>query len=247
MKKDRKSKYTQQSLADAMNRKYSGQRSSDFTQKSVGRWLRVGSTSGPNGRVVGFPEYETMLYIADFFNVDLGYLTGETDSEKFDIKKTSKFLRLSEEAVVAVERMTNIKTAFGATEGLWWNDAAETISMILSHPRFNEIIRAVWDLQRTWTNKPDGKHMKQLEKEIGSERFAAAEKADGFIPEVDDPDGVLPPPTDQEIGDFNKYGRALNLDSGDYEWWIQQNKVNKYMLTETIASILATDYPSSSG
>ena len=89
--------------------------------------------------------------------------------------------------------------------------------------------------------------MKQLEIEIGPERLAAAEKADGFVPEVDDPDGVLPPPTDQEIEDFNKYGRALNLDSGDYEWWIQQNKVNKYMLTETIASILATDYPSSSG
>ena len=243
MNGDPKNRYTQQSLADAMNRKYAEQRGSYFTQKTVGRWTKVGRPDGPKKKLVGFPEYETMLCIADFFNVDVGYLTGETDSEKFDIKKASQFLHLPEETIAVVEAMTNQKTAFGATQGLWWTDASDAISTILSHPMFPEIIRAVRDLQRTWAKRPNGEHMRKLEAEIGSERLSAAEKADDFVPEADDPDGVLPPPTVQELDDLKKYHIAFDHDKYAYDDWILQNKVNKYMLTEVIASILAADYP----
>lgn len=106
MKNNPHGKYTQQSLADAMNQKYADRRGSDFTQKTVGRWLKVGTTSGPNGQRVGFPEYETMLYIADFFDVDVGYLTGETDSEQFDIEKAANFFSLTDECVKQIMTIT---------------------------------------------------------------------------------------------------------------------------------------------
>lgn len=48
-----------------------------------------------------------MLYIADFFNVDVGYLIGETDSKLFDIFDTGRFLGLSNGAIEQIMRITN--------------------------------------------------------------------------------------------------------------------------------------------
>ena len=68
-------------------------------------------------------------------------------------------------------------------------------------------------------------------------------KAEDFIPEVDNPDGSLPPPTEQEIKDYNLYQDACDRDENAYYYWILQSKVNKYMLAEVISGILDSDYP----
>ena len=48
-----------------------------------------------------------MLYIADFFNADVGYLIGETDSKLFDIFDAGRFLGLSNGAIEQIMRITN--------------------------------------------------------------------------------------------------------------------------------------------
>lgn len=55
--------------------------------KDVSRWLNSGNKASAG--TIGFPKYETMTMIADFFGVDVGYLTGETDETSFDLEHAS--------------------------------------------------------------------------------------------------------------------------------------------------------------
>ncbi len=102
-------KFTQATLAVEMNRRYAEKRGAHFTQKGVGRWLKVGESRSQEGEY-GFPEYETMLYIADFFFVDVGYLTGETDFKRFDIERASSFLGISEKTTEQIMRITQAES-----------------------------------------------------------------------------------------------------------------------------------------
>ena len=88
---------TQEEFAEALNTTYE----THFTQKSVSKWLNVGSTKTKGGKVkiINFPKYETMALIAAFFDVDIGYLTGETNYKKFDSKSTLDYLGLEDEAI----------------------------------------------------------------------------------------------------------------------------------------------------
>lgn len=94
-------RYTQVSFAEALNAKYG----TSFGQKDVSRWVNIG-TKRKNGKV-GFPQYDTMLLIADFFSVDVGYLTGETDEISFSLEKVCAFMGMNSEAVKAVREITH--------------------------------------------------------------------------------------------------------------------------------------------
>ena len=85
--------YTQKSFLKEYKEKYGG-----GTQANISRWLRVGSKI-ENGKTIGFPSYETMSNLADFFGVSVGYLIGETDYESFEMEKVCEFLGLEEETV----------------------------------------------------------------------------------------------------------------------------------------------------
>ena len=93
--------YTQKTFLKEYREKYGG-----GTQANISRWLRVGSRI-ENGKTIGFPSYETMLNLADFFGVSVGYLTGETDYESFEMEKTCEFLGLEEDAVKAIKGITS--------------------------------------------------------------------------------------------------------------------------------------------
>ena len=103
MKKDG---YTQKSFSDAFNAKYNttGTR---ITQSDVSRWLNVGRERSKNGKSKGFPSYQNMRKIADFFGVSVGYLTGETDYDSFQAEKVSNYTHLDN---------TSIKKLLGMTE-----------------------------------------------------------------------------------------------------------------------------------
>ena len=88
--------YTQKSFLKEYKEKYGG-----GTQANISRWLRVGSKI-ENGKTIGFPSYETMSNLADFFGVSVGYLIGETDYESFEMEKVCEFLGLEEETVKAI-------------------------------------------------------------------------------------------------------------------------------------------------
>lgn len=96
--------YTQKTFLKEYREKYGG-----GTQANISRWLRVGNKI-ENGKTIGFPSYETMLNLADFFGVSVGYLTGETDYGSFDMEKVCEFLGLEEDSVKAIKGITSGKS-----------------------------------------------------------------------------------------------------------------------------------------
>ena len=63
--------YTQESFARDLNKKYG----TKFTQKTLADGVNLGDAR--NG-IKLFPDFDNIVLIADFFGVDVGYLTGET-------------------------------------------------------------------------------------------------------------------------------------------------------------------------
>ncbi|TXC81566.1 XRE family transcriptional regulator [Metabacillus litoralis] len=94
-------RYTQASFAEALNNKYG----TTYGQKDVSRWMNTGSKI-KNGEV-GFPKYDTMVLIADFFRLDVGYLTGETDKDSFSMEKACSYMGLNGEAIKAIREITH--------------------------------------------------------------------------------------------------------------------------------------------
>lgn len=82
------------------------------SQADVSKWMNVGGSDGrtksTNGR--GFPTYETMQNIAEILGTDVGYLTGETDCDTFEMDDAVKYLGLSADAITAVKNLTSGKS-----------------------------------------------------------------------------------------------------------------------------------------
>lgn len=98
--------YTQIGFADKLNEQFE----MSVTQETVSRWLHVGdkkSKRDKNGKeFIGFPNYENMICIAKCLDVDLGYLTGETDAETFTLEQASELLNLDTEALKSIIKLT---------------------------------------------------------------------------------------------------------------------------------------------
>lgn len=122
---------TQVEFVSALNRTYLTR----FHQKDVSRWLNTGNQTA-NG-VIGFPKYETMMLIADFFGVDVGYLTGETDETSFDLEKASSYTGLSSNAILAIRQWIDSPDGSPDDELRDWR--ADTISRMFFSDRFNEL------------------------------------------------------------------------------------------------------------
>ncbi|UWG97390.1 hypothetical protein LPY66_00680 [Dehalobacter sp. DCM] len=133
-------KYTQASFAEAMNAKYG----TAYGQKDVSRWLNTGAKI-KNGEV-GFPKYDTMVLIADFLKVDVGYLTGETDHESFSLEKASAYLGLKGESIQAIRKMTNPDS-----DSILWLDTREALSKFFSAKEFANFTNSLADLNGNYT------------------------------------------------------------------------------------------------
>lgn len=96
-----KKKYSQKKLAIEFNKRFH----TKCTQKDVSRWINVGTEQGSG--TIGFPSYQNMTYLADFFEVSVAYLTGETDYADFDYEKSSSFIGISQESIKALRQMAN--------------------------------------------------------------------------------------------------------------------------------------------
>lgn len=99
--------YTQETFLKEYKNKYGG-----GTQANVSRWMRVGNTIQKDGtcKTIGFPSYENMLNIADFFGVTIGYLTGETDFETFEMEKSCKYIGIDEKTGNALRNIASGKS-----------------------------------------------------------------------------------------------------------------------------------------
>lgn len=72
------------------------------------RWVNVGGKASKD-EIIGFPSYDTMRRIADFFGVTVGYLTGETDYYSFEMERACSYLGIDQSAGFAIERITKLK------------------------------------------------------------------------------------------------------------------------------------------
>lgn len=85
---------------------------SNCTQATVSRWCRVGDKIESTNKI-GFPKYESMKKVADFLDVSVGYLTGETDFETFEMEKSCNYLHIEETTGIAIR---NISTGYSIEE-----------------------------------------------------------------------------------------------------------------------------------
>jgi transcriptional regulator with XRE-family HTH domain len=132
-------RYTQASFAEALNNKYG----TSYGQKDVSRWMNTGAKI-KNGEV-GFPKYDTMLLIADFFSVDVGYLTGETDEISFSVEKACSYMGLNGEAIKAIREITHPEN-----EATYMRkDMRESFNKFLSAEGFPNFFDRLHDLHLT--------------------------------------------------------------------------------------------------
>lgn len=129
--------FTQVSLADAINNKYG----TKYGQKDVSRWTNTG-TKNKNGEV-GFPKYETMIRIADFFGVDVGYLLGETDDDSFLLEKACSYMGLNSAAIKAIREFTHHDAE---TTNYMRLDMSETLNKFFAADEFPNFFHRLFDL-----------------------------------------------------------------------------------------------------
>ena len=147
---------TQLDFVRALNRQYL----TKFHQKDVSRWLNTGNRTSSGE--IGFPKYETMATIADFFGVDVGYLTGETDEKTYAMSHACAFTGLSSNSITAIQSWIRMSPAPQNTNHAHADDPmheyrAATINRLLSSPKFPELATKLLTLQEMsaiWNNNP---------------------------------------------------------------------------------------------
>lgn len=102
-----KNKYsTQTSFANELNR-LRKDNENEITQKTISRWVSVGSIDSKTKKSIGFPKYENMILIANALDVCVGYLTGETDMTTFDEEQACDYLHLNSNSIQSILRITD--------------------------------------------------------------------------------------------------------------------------------------------
>ena len=104
---DRRGFTSNKAFAQAFKEEYGTGNATD-----VGRWLHVGEHFG-NNSTIGFPSYDTMKRIADFLGVTVGYLTGETTCETFEMEEACSYLMINRKTGEAIENITKGKCSHG--------------------------------------------------------------------------------------------------------------------------------------
>lgn len=179
-----KAGYTSQAeFAKAFNQYYSHQKTK-CTQKDVSRWTNVGKridvviNKNPLEKrtsEIGFPSYTNMKYLADFFNVSVGYLTGETDYESFSTEQVCNYLGLSSNAVTSLKKATSKNHAFSITGGLYYEDSKYILNKLLSSKEFYYFIHSLKDLDEVYSGPNEIKKIwSNLENKLGKELFNEA-------------------------------------------------------------------------
>lgn len=134
--------YTQTSFANALNKKFN----TKYVQRDVSHWTHVGfATNEATDSKRGFPKYETMVYIADLLQVDLGYLTGEIELESFSLGSASNYMGLEPNAIVSIREVLqpdNHKSHL-------YDDPRRSLSRFISTNQFSRFVDSLVDLDNT--------------------------------------------------------------------------------------------------
>ncbi|RYN13609.1 hypothetical protein PG2022B_0760 [Bifidobacterium animalis subsp. animalis] len=139
---------TQAAFVSELNKQYL----SRFHQKDVSRWLNSGNKASTG--TIGFPKYETMAMIADFFGVDVGYLTGETNETSFDLEHASEYLGMSGESVSALRKWIIGEDA----DSQMRNYRSETLNALFESPKFASVaskLLTLHEMSTLWKSNPE--------------------------------------------------------------------------------------------
>ena len=206
------------------------------TQANVSRWLRVGNAKGGSVTKIGFPSYESMVNIANVFGVTVGYLTGETDCETFEMEQVSKFIGVDEETCKAIQ-----KIASGQHNHYLMSAEANQYRAVLRclfvADSFSELIKAVVDYSwHIYRQKHPVNHLEKAVSCITNEETRelavqyidySSYSGDETFDDFSDNDVV---PAKELLDAIEKLNEARWQDFKENEENVQQVKVSEYEL-----------------
>lgn len=201
-------KLSQVKFVNEFNKKYRSDGSGAITQKLVSNWLNL------ENKGVGFPKFENIINIADFFNVDVGFLIGETNMVAFDIEKACEFMNLSPQVVKKLNSLTvepSWRMGFSKEEG------KSVIDSLITSEYFVEFIKILVNAKRLIDEYNARKPLKVLASEISAERFNKAyEIYQSSIDWSDDKEAASHNITKQQQADVAMFDAAV---SKEYDYY----------------------------
>ena len=232
-------KYTQKTFLKEYREKYSG-----GTQANISRWLRVGSKI-ENGKTIGFPTYETMLNLANFFGVSVGYLTGETDYESFEMEKTCEFTALDEETVKAIKGITSGES-FDRFEKYEAREYAAVFKYLVTASSFPILIRKAREyVDNVYHQKHPINHMDRATEKIRKDLLDLAFQcidyqciSDGEYGEIDDFKENNVEPTEELLEAIRLLKKAQDDDYAEEDIREQNVKLSEYELQKIYFEVI---------
>lgn len=224
--------YNNETFARLYKHKYGTGNTTD-----VYRWLNVGNAQGSSGKRIGFPSYDTMKRIADFFGVTVGYLTGETDYETFEMERVCNYLGITPEACTAIRSITYGDTPLSQNTYMFRKEQTAALCYLLTANNLRPLLEGVLDyaVSIDERNHPT-KHLTKALSDISPDlRNLAWEERDNFIyvPTEDEPS------PDPALTDaiFKIRDAIDNDDQQKFE--LERNvKVAKYELSEVYLRLI---------
>lgn len=231
--------YTQKSFLKEYKEKYGG-----GTQANISRWLRVGSKI-ENGKTIGFPSYETMSNLADFFGVSVGYLIGETDYESFEMEKVCEFLGLEEESVKAIIGITSGEN-MGIGANSMCSEYKSAFRYILTASSFPVFIKEVREYaENVYRLKHPIKYMDIVSAKMRKDLFDLAVKcmdyqciSDGKYGRIDDFEENSVEPTEELLEAIRILNYAQDKDYAQKCHIEQMVKLSEYELQKTYFEVI---------
>ncbi|SEP69488.1 hypothetical protein SAMN02910289_00368 [Lachnospiraceae bacterium RM5] len=220
--------YTQKTFLKEYRKKYGG-----GTQANISRWLRVGNRI-KNGKTIGFPSYETMINLAEFFGVSVGYLTGETNNESFEIEKVCEFLGLEEDAVKSIKGITSGMSIrpFGKYMA---NEYKSVLRYILTSSSFIVFVKEAREYaENVYRKKNPISYMDKADLKINKNVLKLAYQCMDYQHIVDDEYGVIDDFKENNIEPTEELLKAISVlnDAQGYDYVEEQNREHRIKLSE---------------
>ena len=231
--------YSQSSLANCLNQNYAGK----YTYNDVRRWLHTGlDTATPSmknkGGHIAFPKMETIIHLAALFEVDIGYLLGETDMSTYTIAEVCQYTGLTEAAMNSLTSVTGAGhhcIAFGHES----QEYQRILSAFLSSKAFMDFAYGLRDLDAALSDLY--KERERVRTDIGDEQYAEAYKM--YTCDIDylqDPNA--PQLSDAQIAAIRAIDESIDAQQ-DITYRVKIARYELHNLYETlIHSIFPTDY-----
>lgn len=209
---------------------------------------KLGEKIGVTGKQISnyehgnpIPPMDILLKICEIFDCQLGYILGEKDYSQRTKLKTiiCKKTGLNSEALNAIVRITGSER-----ECINWGYESEKYGRIINNlftsKGFFDFIETLAELDESYQKWDEGKElMIQLEKEFGKELFNKAAKWCDISPEDEEAASL----TAEERDAIEKYNIALDKVDESHIKFIQEMKVHRFSMQESLTVLLNEMYP----